>query len=66
MAQSVPDVQSAREKLYGPTRLLNTARAVQRMQKNNLIWKGEPYDNDESLNSVTTLSFRVSDIRYIA
>ena len=65
MAQTAPDVQSAKEKLYGPTRLLNTARAVQRMQKNNLMWKGEPYDNDESLDSVTTLSFRVSDSRYV-
>lgn len=63
MAQTAPNIKSAREKLYGPTRLMNTARAVQRMQKNNLLWRGEPYDNDESLDSVTTLSYRVSHRR---
>ena len=52
-------VLSAREKLYGPGRLLNTTRAAQRMQTSSLIKKGEPYDNDGDLESITALSFRV-------
>ena len=60
MAQTVSSsVPSAREKLYGPDRLLNTVRAAQRMQTSSLIKKGEPYDNDGDFASITGLSFRV-------
>jgi len=59
MAQTATNTLSAREKLYGPGRLLNTARSAQRMQKSSLIQKGESYDNDGDLESVTALSFRV-------
>ena len=45
MAQNASSsILSAREKLYGPGRLLNTTRAAQRMQTSSLIKKGEPYD----------------------
>lgn len=59
MAQTASNVLSAKEKLYGSGRLLNTATAAQRMQKSSLIRKGEPYDNDGDLESITALSFRV-------
>lgn len=64
MAQTASNVSSAKEKLYGPGRLLNTARAAQRMQKSSLIKKGEPYDNDKDLESITALSFRVRPHRW--
>ena len=63
MAQNASStVLSAREKLYGPGRLLNSTRAAQRMQTSSLIKKGEPYDNDADLESITALSFRVRSI----
>lgn len=59
MAQTASTVLSAKEKLYGPGRLLDSTRAAQRMQKSSLINKGEPYDNDGDLESITALSYRV-------
>ena len=59
MAQTTSTILNAKEKLYGPGRLLDSTRAAQRMQKSSLIKKGEPYDDDGDVESITALSYRV-------